>query len=303
MNKKEWDLACKNKTANHHFDGACRRLQKSLRYNSDPNAIHRHHLRDTEEQRKYNDEHYELWGFEIDENGKEHFEYGKYIVFLTQDEHNAIHAQSDETKAKRSASLLGHKVSDKTRKQISESNKKRFENNPLIKREISERLKGKHLSEEHRRHLSENHADFSGENHPFYGKHHSEESRKSMSESHKGNNYGYVGENHWLHGKTGPGTPHYGMKVSDEGRRHISEALKGRKDSDETKRKKSISARNRQPITEEVRENMSNAQKKAVGLRKEAYYNFKSAGGELTWNEFQKAIKNCSLDMYTYISK
>lgn len=284
MNKKEWDLACKNKTANHHWDGACRRIQKLLEYNSDPKAIHRHHLRDTEEQRKYNDEHYELWGFEIDENGNEHFEYGKYMVFLTPDEHNAIHAQSDETKAKRSASLLGHEVSDKTRKQISESNKKYFENNPLRKQIISDRFKGKPLSEEHRKKLSENHADFSGENHPFYGKHHSDETRKSISESHKGNNYGYVGENHWLYGKTGEGTPHYGMKVSEEGRKRMSDSHKG------------------YIMPQSQKEAISIAQKKCVGIRKDAYYKYKESGGNLKWNEFQRAIKSGIIDMYIYLT-
>lgn len=37
-------------------------------------------------------------GFEIDENGNEHFEYGKYIVFVTHEEHSAIHTASEETR-------------------------------------------------------------------------------------------------------------------------------------------------------------------------------------------------------------
>lgn len=46
-----------------------------------------HHRDDTEECRKYNDEHYELWGFNLDGT----FEYGKYIVFMTMSEHMQYH--------------------------------------------------------------------------------------------------------------------------------------------------------------------------------------------------------------------
>ena len=48
---------------------------------------------------------------------------------------------------------------------------------------MSESLKGRTLSEEHRQKLSES---LKGENHPFFGKHHTEESRRKMSESRKG---------------------------------------------------------------------------------------------------------------------
>lgn len=92
MNKKEWDLACKNKTANHHWDSACRRIQRSLKYNPDPKAVHRHHLMNTSEQIEYNTNHYEMWGF--NEDGT--FEYGKYIIFVTQEEHSKIHDVSGE---------------------------------------------------------------------------------------------------------------------------------------------------------------------------------------------------------------
>jgi hypothetical protein len=69
----------------------------------------RHHLRDTEEQRKYNDEHYEYFGFNQDGT----FEYGKYIIFITKEEHTEIHRQSEETKQRRSNSLKGKYIGDK----------------------------------------------------------------------------------------------------------------------------------------------------------------------------------------------
>ena len=105
MNFSEWCEACREHYAPRKYDNASRKIQRSLKYNPDPNATVRHHLRDTEEQRKYNDEHYELWGFEIDENGNEHFEYGKYIIFVTKEEHAEIHSMSAETKLKLSESL------------------------------------------------------------------------------------------------------------------------------------------------------------------------------------------------------
>lgn len=46
-----------------------------------------HHRDDTEECRKYNEEHYELWGF--NEDGT--FEYGKYVVFMTHRQHMRHH--------------------------------------------------------------------------------------------------------------------------------------------------------------------------------------------------------------------
>ena len=73
MNYNEWRNLVWNKTSELDFTyyNKAKSIQKSLQYNSDPNAKIIHHLRDTEEQRKYNDEHYELWGFEIDEKYKE----------------------------------------------------------------------------------------------------------------------------------------------------------------------------------------------------------------------------------------
>ena len=67
MNQKEWKISEQYKDKFKWYNKT-RKIQKSLQYNQDINAKIIHHLRDTEEQRKYNDEHYELWGFEIDEN-------------------------------------------------------------------------------------------------------------------------------------------------------------------------------------------------------------------------------------------
>lgn len=46
-----------------------------------------HHRDDNDEVRSYNETHYELWGF--NEDGT--FEYGKYVLFMTQSEHRSHH--------------------------------------------------------------------------------------------------------------------------------------------------------------------------------------------------------------------
>ena len=52
-----------------------------------------HHLRDTEEQRKFNDTYYERWGIDFDGQLK-------YTKLVTKEEHTQIHKLSEETKAK-----------------------------------------------------------------------------------------------------------------------------------------------------------------------------------------------------------
>lgn len=100
MNQKEWKASGKCK-CKYEWYNKTRKLQRSLCYESDPNASIIHHLRDTEEQRKYNDEHYELWGHNLDGS----FEYGKYVIFVTKEWHDNYHAQSEETKARNSAAV------------------------------------------------------------------------------------------------------------------------------------------------------------------------------------------------------
>lgn len=293
MNQREWKNSGKlGIKLDYTYYNKSHKILKQYNFNLNLNGDNAktiiHHLRDTEEQRKYNDEHYELWGHNLDGT----FEYGKYVIFVTKEEHTAIHVDSEETKYKKSKNnaraMLGKHHSEESKKKISENNARFF--------------LGKSLSDDHKRKLVENHANISGENHPMYGKHHSEESKKKISDSRKGNNYGYVGENHWLYGKTGEGTPHYGMKVSEEGRKHMSDAHKGHKDSEETRKKKSISAKNKQPVSDETRYNMSVAQKQCVGNRSLAFKEYKLSGGDLSWNEFQQAIKNGLIDMYIFLT-
>lgn len=113
MDQKEWKrLRDSNRSLlDFTYYNNAREIQKSLKYNQDPNAIVIHHLRDTEEQRLYNDTYYERWGFEIDENGNTNFEYGKYVLFVTEEWHHNYHSHSEET-----------------RKKISDASKERWQN-------------------------------------------------------------------------------------------------------------------------------------------------------------------------------
>ena len=118
MDQKEWKKSDKF-PGKFEWYNKTRKIQKSLKYNSNPKSKVIHHLRDTEEQRKYNDEHYELWGHNLDGT----FEYGKYIIFVTKEKHAEIHKCSEETKMKmkenNTRSMLGRHHSESTKYSIS----------------------------------------------------------------------------------------------------------------------------------------------------------------------------------------
>lgn len=291
MNYKEWQAAIKDNymSVDHTWEWKCKKLQQSLKYNPDPKATTKHHLRDTEEQRKYNDEHYELWGFEIDENGNEHFEYGKYIIFMTQEEHSKIHAGSEETRKKRSEALKGENNpmhgkpgtrlgvkhtdtakqkdsiahlgdkngmygkthSDEVKAIISKTSKERWEDESY-RQYMSDILKSREFSEEHRRKLSESKL---GDKNPMFGTHHTNEEKEHLSR---------IGKAYW----------------TDERKREQSEQRKGHFVSDETKTKIGNSLRGRTQSYEQKAHLLSVSEK---------WKEYKSNGGTMTWNEFQKA--------------
>lgn len=186
MNQKEWKYLChyNKRLVDFTYYNNTRKIQKSLQCNNDQRANRIHHLRDTEEQRKYNDEHYELWGHNLDGT----FEYGKYVIFVTEEWHNNYHKDSVETRnrkssaqfllwqdpvirEKRIAGIIGHETSQETRDKISAANSGRQfteEHRKKLciarrKRVISEDTKSKTSesmkivmsSEEHRRQISE----------------------------------------------------------------------------------------------------------------------------------------------------
>ena len=335
MNRKDWRELCKdNSKSAFAWYNKVRKMLLSREFesleNCDKDAKVIHHLRDTEEQRKYNDEHYELFGFEIDESGNEIFNYGKYVVFWTKEHHSEYHRCSEETRKKISESLRGSNnpwygkhLSDKTRLLISIKNRGKLvgEKHPMYgkhhteeaRKKMSDANKGKIISQEQRLKISNSmraiiddawrkrvsdhikglwRADeystnqinrLSGENHPNYGKHLSEETKKKISES-------LSGENH----------PNYGKHLSEETKSRIgranSIALSGKKLSEETKKRMSES-HSGHSVSDETRRKISDDKR----IKSFAFTSYKESGGSLSWNDFQQAIKNGSIDMYIYL--
>jgi group I intron endonuclease len=98
---------------------------------------------------------------------------------------------SEEGRKRISKANSGRKVSEETRKKLSESGKKAYLNNPRSlewNQKLSIALTGKKKSEEHKQKLSEHRKEFI-KNNPdscknFLGKKHSEETKQKMRESH-----------------------------------------------------------------------------------------------------------------------
>lgn len=311
MNIKEWKLC--DDTGKFEWYNKTRKIQKSLQYNSDQRATVIHHLRDTEEQRKYNDEHYELWGHNLDGS----FEYGKYVVFVTKEEHTEIHKCSEETRKKIKESwtddkrqavskkLLasnnpnyGKHFSKEHREKLSASNKGKHHFTDDEKKDISMASKKLWLSSEFRDNQFTNNSFFKdkhGSNHPFYGRHHSDESKKKMSESHSG-------ENH----------PNYGKHLSEDVKEKIRESNKGKIRSEETRKrisesKKGMFTGSKNPFydkhhSDETRALLSAAAKDQFKEVKIIYRHYKDDGGVLQWNDFRKQYKEHPEEFSAYIT-
>lgn len=99
MNQKQWKELIKLPKENRgqNFFYYRNLAQKLLGYKRGC-GLTIHHLRDTEEQRFFNDQYYERWGIDFD--GKM-----KYCVLITTEEHNKVHHLSEETKEKISKSV------------------------------------------------------------------------------------------------------------------------------------------------------------------------------------------------------
>lgn len=123
MDQKEWKASKKFK-GKHRWYNKTRKIQKSLQYNEDPKARVIHHLRDTEEQRTYNDTYYEFWGFNQD--GEDHPFYGEHHTdesrrkiskALSGDKHPRFGKKGKD------CPIYGRKLSEETKKKISEGTK------------------------------------------------------------------------------------------------------------------------------------------------------------------------------------
>ena len=112
MNQKEYNKLLKLSKDNRpkNFFKYRNMAEKILGYKRNHNLVI-HHLRDTTEQREFNDRYYERWGIDFDNNMK-------YCILLTKEEHIRIHRLSDETKSKiaKSVSISKTKLTDEERK-------------------------------------------------------------------------------------------------------------------------------------------------------------------------------------------
>lgn len=147
MNKDE-SLKQPNKQSTYEYRYVHKLLNEWKQQNGITALCVVHHRDDTEETRKYNEEHYELWGF--NEDGT--FEYGKYVVFMTVGEHVSHHHKgkvlSEETKR-----LIGisskQRMTDDMRKKISSEHKGKSISDAQ-KAAVSAKLKGRVFGENHR---------------------------------------------------------------------------------------------------------------------------------------------------------
>lgn len=225
MNQKEWKYLCNNnkELLDFTYYNKTRKIQKSLQYNNDPKANRIHHLRDTEEQRLYNDTYYERWRF--NEDGT--FEYGKYVIFVTEEWHNNYHKDSEETKQKkRVASKKKWEDPDYRESQTLAINKSW--NNKDRREKASLAFTGKGNPQYGKTGELASCYGRCGELHPMYGKHHTEESRKKMSDSRIGH---IVTEET----RVKISASNMGHEVLDETREKISIANTGKQHTEEFK--------------------------------------------------------------------
>ena len=299
MNQKEWKISGKFK-GKYEWYNKTRKLQRSLQFNTDCTATVIHHLRDTEEQRNYNDTYYEFWGFNQDGT----FEYGKYVIFVTEEWHTDYHSHSEETRKKISESNKAN-YTDKRRRHISYCTKKRYKDNPS-----SHPTKGKHHSDATKQKMSKSHMreNMSDE----YRKSLSDSIRRSMTEARRKQiseskknlseeahlNLSNAAKKRWSSKEYRDSQASSKFIWSDEKRKEFGETRKGEKNpmygkhpSDETinKRRESLKAT---WDDDNKRLEQSAKVKKRLSEVSNAYKEYKADGGDLSWNEFQKFISH-----------
>lgn len=214
MNKKEY-YSCGNNTQNKYWRYTQKLLKEWMAKNNITEPCVVHHIDNEPNAIKYNNEHYELWGHEIDKNGNLKFELGKYVQFMTRVEHSRYHNTgeknhhyglhlsedhknkisnamkngnspwygkqlSEEHKKKLSLSHMGKTLTPEQRAKISAANKGRVVS-PETRKKMSDALKGRkhdiYISEERRNALS---IANKGENNPMWGKKHTAATKAKM---------------------------------------------------------------------------------------------------------------------------
>ena len=302
------------------YRNVVRGIQLQLICNINPKANVIHHLRDTEEQRKYNDEHYEYFGLNQDDT----FEYGKYVIFVTNKEHANIHSLSEETRKKISEAvkesytdemratssnimknnwknpcfrekmhnlLCGVPRTDEVKRKCRESNKARwqdpeFRNNRI---KIIKKTSESYWTDERREQARINNT---GEKNPMYGKHLKESTCSKMSESAK---LSWTDERKSLYSESqsGSNNPFYGKHHSEESKKKMSESRKGKHISEDHKGK--IGESQKGKITSDATKMKMSASNK---LNRELKLRFNKYANTFTFSELKKLAKTTMMEMF-----
>lgn len=93
----------------------------------------------------------------------------KELIFMTRSDHQALHNKK----------LIGHKHTEEAKQKMREAS---LNMSAETRKKMSEALKGRKLSEEHKRHISESQMGRPG---TWAGRHHTEEQKRKASESMK----------------------------------------------------------------------------------------------------------------------
>lgn len=142
MNKDAWFKQPNNRST-YEYKYVHRLLNAWKQQNGITKQCVVHHRDDNDEVKSYNESHYERWGLNPDGT----FEYGKYVLFMTQSEHTQYHHKGEK----------------------SPHYGKRGEGSPNYGKTRSDETKAK-ISAAHK-----------GEKNPMYGQHHSDEAKEKMS--------------------------------------------------------------------------------------------------------------------------
>lgn len=177
MNREEWSN--NGHKQNFYYRYVHKLLNDWKHENNIQEAYDVHHRDDTEDCRKYNAEHYELWGCEICSDGSIKFELGKYVCFMLHSQHTHYHHVGKNYR-------YGYKHSLETRNKMSTSQQgdknHMFGKNHTAeaRRKMSEARKGHKISAETREKIR---AAQKGEKSKLFGKKLSAEHKQKMRES------------------------------------------------------------------------------------------------------------------------
>ena len=266
-----------------------------------------------------------MFGYVIDESGNEEFNYGDYVVFWTQDHHREYHHISEETrkkiseslkgegnywygkhrsyneKSKISNTLLGIKRSNETRQKIGNANRGKvllnetkskisnslheYMSKPGVKESISEKTK-KSMTEEHRAYLSK-----------VQKERITDEIREEISERMKEicNRPEVKKKNREAHIELWKSEEYRSKQVAARINKNVSQETRDKCSTnskrlwnDSEYRQKVIDGLKQVPHSEEWNDRVRQSRKEMS----DAYKEYKSNGGVLMWNEFQKIYKS-----------